>query len=822
MTHIPSRAGVAIVHGGDAFARQVYRHERRGYWAAALPLALEKHGFLDVAVLGPEALEDPDTWTRHAAVLVARLPEGAWTPEAIALALAAPGLALVEGPLPHELCNVLDVAAEPTARDGRLVVVERALGRATHAFSPPVGSWVRDAATRETDRDPTLNWDALDGLSITAQQAEAWRAPGWDAQWLSAQGEVEVLAEWRRIDDESDRCPGAVRRDGLIGFNFGVLSHIGQMHTSAPAAGRGWRSWTRPTALEALVLALIDSAHVRAGLPRVRVLPWPQGFDWVLNIRHDFDRWMDRGEVQEVLDRHASAATAATWYWRARHIRDQSAAVVPRVVAAAPDQEVAHHTELIWIDGEREQRTIESALRRPVFGTAAHGDPTSFRWQGAPNVLWAERQGHLYTELIEHSHLHPHRFAALRDDGRIEALDVICLPHHESFDRSTRPGDTAADQVVARAPTYAAAGGMMQVLNHPDINGGELFDCIAKLPSERRLDWTARDAADWWSRTHVSGELILRRSDDGRMRVTARRAVAGVMVETLLPDGSRAAEVLDLLPNREVALAAGRADQATDRWSKQLAPAFAQATREYESGYGRTPTSATIQTNSTLVPDRARSLVELVRSLTDVSSLAGRRVLEVGAGFGALATYLALTTHHERFLAVDIRDEFVATAARIATEHDVSSIEFRRDDLRTLASVDEEFDLVVVNNTFLYLTTAADMERAAQALSRVVAPGGALLIYHANKWRWREPFTRAPIVHLLPPQLATAVSTTTGWRNSHGRVRLVSPLQLGRLLRNAGFDDVQVGAPSPNGVIRGWRGYFRGFYAVGARRRSAG
>ena len=823
------RTGVAIVHGGDTFARSVYENEGRGYWAIALPLVLEKHGYLDVSVLGAESLEDPDTWECHAAVLVARLPDGAWSPTAIALARQAPGLALVEGPLPPELCVQLGVESEPASREGRLIVMERALGRATHAFSPPVGSWVRGPTTRQTERDPKFNWNALDGVPIGQEQAAAWRAAGWDAQRWSVPDNSEVLADWRRVDDETDRWPGVVRRAGLVGFAFGVFSFLGQVHTGAPADGDQWRSWPRTTALEALVLALIDAAHIRAGVPRLRLLPWPQGTAWVLSIRHDFDRWMDRREVTEVLNRHRRAGTAATWYWRARHVKaaDPLTGAVPRVVAAAPDQEVAHHTERIWLDGEREQRTIEAALRRPVLGSSAHGDPASFRWQGAPNVLWADRQDLLYTELIEHAHLHPHRFAALRPDGRIEPLDVICLPHHESFDRSTTPGDTATEEVRRRAQTYADAGGMMQILNHPDINVAELFECIERISSEGRLDWTAADAADWWSRTHVAGELSFARDDAGRVSVTAARTVAGAMVETLRCDGAREVEALDLVPGQSASLGASHGSQvdrdgdATARWNARLGHDFAEAVKAYDAARGGTAavTSSTIRTNSELVPGRAASLVEFVQMLTGVRALAGRRVLEVGAGFGALAAYLATEMRPERLLAIDIRDDFIESATRIAEEHGIRELEFRRDDLRTLATVDEEFDVVLLNNSFLYLTSAADMADAARALARVTAPGGSVVIYQANKWRWREPFTGAPVVHLLPSPLATAVGRITGWRHNHGRVRLVSALQLARILRKAGFEQTRIGGRRSDRVVTGPAALIRSFYAVGARRR---
>ncbi len=248
------------------------------------------------------------------------------------------------------------------------------------------------------------------------------------------------------------------------------------------------------------------------------------------------------------MEAHAAAGTRATWYWRSRHLErpgDGLRAELARrraraalaVVAGAPGQEVAHHTERLWDGAEREEATIATAAGRPVAGTCAHGDPDCFRFQGAPNVLWAERRGHLYTELIQQAHLHPHRFAALRPDGEI-AAGAICLPHHESLDRSSREGDDNAEQVLGRADAFVAAGGLLQVMNHPDINVAALFALLAQLPREGRWDCTAEEAARWWRRSHAYDAVRIVRDERGRPVVTGRE-LEGVVLELLEPDGSR-------------------------------------------------------------------------------------------------------------------------------------------------------------------------------------------------------------------------------------------------------------------------------------------
>ena len=173
-----------------------------------------------------------------------------------------------------------------------------------------------------------------------------------------------------------------------------------------------------------------------------------------------------------------------------------------------------------------------------MSGTSAHGDPTCFRFQGAPNILWAEERGMRYTELIQQAHFHPHRFAALRPDGTIGPTRVLCLPHHESFDLSMVDGDTGDRQVLAAAERYRVLGGFMQVMNHPDINGSALFAFLKSLPKAGRYNCTAAEASDWWQRTHVADEITLK-VDGERVEVSSRSGVDNLVVELLMPDGDR-------------------------------------------------------------------------------------------------------------------------------------------------------------------------------------------------------------------------------------------------------------------------------------------
>jgi SAM-dependent methyltransferase len=831
-----------LISGGADFARDVYEREGRADWAQAMPLVLEKLGYLGLETAPPTALADPRTWERHAAILVPRLPAGAWSARAVALAGSGRAGLLAELP-PRELHDRLGIlAAEPAPREGIVTATEPGLAAAVAATSTLTNAYLQPPRSRPVDRAEGLGWADL-AVPIGAEQAERWCAPGWDAERWSLSAEARVLAEWRDADAAGERRPALARRGPLIAASFSLFGFLGQQTTIQPFAGAEHLIWTRPFALEAMLAALLDEMHRRARVPRPRIMPWPEGAEWALGVRHDFDRAQSRGQVGRVLAAHAAAGTAATWYWRARHVggsrsaadrvrsRGSDGAAVARMVAAAPRQEVALHTELLWLSAEGERRALERATGRTMLGTSAHGDPNCFRWQGAPNVLWAERHGFEYTEFISHSHLHPHRFAALRADGTIEPSRTICLPHHESLDRSTTPGDANVDGVLAAAESYRRAGGLMQVLNHPDLNLEQLAAVLAGLPSAGRLDWTAAEAVDWWRRSHVLSELRLDQEQDGAVTLTSARGLRGAVLELLQPDGARQSYALHIEAGGTVTVggrgANGRpanGNGAAARWREAVAPAFARAARTYYAESGLDPASpeaeCTLATNSSLVPARVEAMRRYLEELGGVSSLRGARVLDCGAGFGAFAAYLSLDRDAPLVTAVEMRPEFAALAKRVAAQTGLGDgISYEVGDMRSLDGIaDASFDVVVVNNSFIYLTSKRDMERAVAELRRVTAPGGHVCFFHANSWQAREPFTRDPVVHLLPAGAADAVTRLTGWQHNHGRVRLLSPPALRRMLRRGGFDRVAIGAVRGARVTRPPRAYLGRFYAAVARR----
>lgn len=575
---------ILFIDGGDAAARASYRDEGRGYWSAATPVILEKHGFLSLDCAEPATLERV-ALQRYAAVVVAALREEMWTAELIE-ALSRCGRPLfLEGPLPSRALALVPGVSDrgPVEPDGTIYVTDTDVRAAAERYGFPPSGRLGTGISRPITRRPDLDWDQFPQIDITEEQAAAWRQPGWSATRWQVDAPARVVAEWISPDGET-RSPGLVQSGNVFATAFGLLGFIGQSHTAEPFQGQEYRNWPRSTGLETLLLGLLDLMHAAAGATRARVLPWPRGVRWAMNVRHDFDRPLTAAQVGVVLDTHRAAGTSATWYWRARHLTGLRTtlrrflpqkpdphgryplksvgapleAIRPlrrspgnqaiRQVARAQHHEVAIHTDLMWAGIEDEKEIIEAISGQRVAGSCAHGDPDCFRFQGAPNVLWAERQGLAYTELIEHAHFHPHRFAMLHPDGTIRLSQLLCLPHHESFDRSTTPGDVADAAILEAAERWMAVGGMLQVMNHPDQNTAELGELLARMPGDGRIDWTAGETADWWRRTHQAENLRLEGGSDGRWQVWSRMGVERVVVELLDPDGGVRRRSVDVEP----------------------------------------------------------------------------------------------------------------------------------------------------------------------------------------------------------------------------------------------------------------------------------
>jgi SAM-dependent methyltransferase len=196
----------------------------------------------------------------------------------------------------------------------------------------------------------------------------------------------------------------------------------------------------------------------------------------------------------------------------------------------------------------------------------------------------------------------------------------------------------------------------------------------------------------------------------------------------------------------------------------------------------------TLDTNSTLVPRRARLLVELLRRRSGRESVEGLDVVDLGCGFGAIALYLA--SLGARVTAVDPNHERFEVGAGVAADLGLPAF-FQRGWAEAAPLPDAAFDLLVFNNSLCYVTDRSDRREALRHALRIARPGAWLVMRNPSVATPLDPFTGLPLVHQLPAPLAGPVLRLTPRGRTRSRVRLMTTLAARRELRRAGFQNAR-------------------------------
>jgi SAM-dependent methyltransferase len=454
-------------------------------------------------------------------------------------------------------------------------------------------------------------------------------------------------------------------------------------------------------------------------------------------------------------------------------------------------------------------------------GYTAHGGVGSGGFLGSSQHRWAEDAGLLYGEMLGTLSRLPHPWMTTAG-GVPEATMLVLPPMHASLDATTKPDEHNLERLRQQVPARLAAGELVVVMNHPDIHIEQLRELLGELDLDTTWRATLEEVAHW-QRSVKFGGRVFGRADDLELELSAP-VKADVSVRVRLP--GQPERVLTLPAGaqslRLARSVANRSAPVANDWP-DIAAEFVPLLRAWYEDRGQDPDSAgaasTISINTDRVPKRVDPLLNLLQD--GWRTLEDARVLEAGCGFGAFSAYVAWRARPRQVVPIDVDDSFLEVARKGVRAAGLECVHPQKADMRDLSAfADGFFDAIIINNAFIYLARAEDMDVALHELHRVLAPGGRIVLYHANKWRLREPFSKDPIVHLLPAPLARGVSRLTGWRHNHGRVRLVSPLELSRRAQRAGFVEREVLASRATQPM-GLRRYLLDFYAFRAERPAA-
>jgi SAM-dependent methyltransferase/4-amino-4-deoxy-L-arabinose transferase-like glycosyltransferase len=193
----------------------------------------------------------------------------------------------------------------------------------------------------------------------------------------------------------------------------------------------------------------------------------------------------------------------------------------------------------------------------------------------------------------------------------------------------------------------------------------------------------------------------------------------------------------------------------------------------------------TLDTNSLLAAGRARLLLRLLAE-QGAGSVAGRRVLDLGAGFGALSLYCAHLG--AEVVAVDPNEQRMQVALAIAQQRGLP-VSVVAAHAQSLPFPDASFDVVLANNSLCYIVEESTHRAALAEIHRVLRPGGWVAMRNPNRLHPRDQFTGLPLLPLLPLSLAQRVTDSLGRHRSN--VRLCTPGGSIRQLRRAGFSQAR-------------------------------
>lgn len=236
---------------------------------------------------------------------------------------------------------------------------------------------------------------------------------------------------------------------------------------------------------------------------------------------------------------------------------------------------------------------------------------------------------------------------------------------------------------------------------------------------------------------------------------------------------------------------------STEEMTELLALAKAEGWKVALEAYARPRRPRAVQ----MITDPRRP-----RSVEGLKAVGGSRVLDFGCGYGGVS--LALAPMFDEVVSLDGSEGRVSFLNVIRQQENLENVTpVCHIDPKNLPFPDDHFDAVVLIGVLEYLPQSLPDDSPAEAhrkclreFSRILRPGGHLLIYTKNRFGWQywlgeRDHSGLRFAPLLPVALTDRIS-----RMLKGRpYRIVNYSLRGyhRLLREAGFNEVRREWPVP-------------------------
>ncbi|ADE13573.1 Methyltransferase type 11 [Nitrosococcus halophilus Nc 4] len=174
---------------------------------------------------------------------------------------------------------------------------------------------------------------------------------------------------------------------------------------------------------------------------------------------------------------------------------------------------------------------------------------------------------------------------------------------------------------------------------------------------------------------------------------------------------------------------------------------------------------------------RVRKAMKIGRLLSQVTDLQGACVLEIGAGAGYIASFLASRVGAGGAVsAVDIIDQ----------RQVCDGFDFRLVSDTALPFDDDSFDICVSNHVLEHVGDPKAQAAHLREIQRVLRPAGWLYLAVPNRWALIEPHFKLPLLSWLPPSLRDTYVRITG-RGQRYDCHPPTHAELEALLHGAGY-----------------------------------
>jgi ubiquinone/menaquinone biosynthesis C-methylase UbiE len=164
------------------------------------------------------------------------------------------------------------------------------------------------------------------------------------------------------------------------------------------------------------------------------------------------------------------------------------------------------------------------------------------------------------------------------------------------------------------------------------------------------------------------------------------------------------------------------------------------------------------------------------------------RYLDIGCGSGLNAIIFGQNCHSIHCL--DIGMEGLITCKQIFRARGINKASFYQGDVQALPFKDVTFDRVSIISVIEHV---ANQHRAMQEISRILKPGGELILQVPNKYFFVDLHTGIPLLHLMPSRMRCWLLAKLGYKGLADvmSIQVPSKGKLNKLIR-AEFAKVQV------------------------------